>query len=422
MRGRCLDARDGLAQIIERAPTSRARDVFRFGLSQAAGLQDGESRFVTSLLRSHQQDAVRKAVDHHHTHVRRGFDLEVFAVRIAVLLADDDRVGESRIAHFVDQCAEFARAVRVVRLRNDHHFRVRAQTSLHLLIELHVREEEELDRRRIAGHKHQILRCESRVGAFLSVPGGRIHDGRIGVLSPMFRQLHAVVGVVGSRFAVGRCGGAGQCGVGLIGNHHRAMFSADVAHGTSGTARRMKPIERHARHTRNVVVPRTGADDVRGQFVCYRNFGFGRLGERNTYGIADAVGQEGTDAHRTFDAAVLTFAGLRHTQMQGEVHFLAAHGVYQQAHALYHHHRVRGLDRNHHVVKMHLGANTQKFHATLHDARRCVAVAAHDAVRQAAVVHPDAHSRAVGATNVEQLHKAIFQARQFGGIFLVGVF
>ena len=43
----------------------------------------------------------------------------------------------------------------------------------------------------------------------------------------------------------------------------------------------------------------------------------------------DAVGQESTDAHRTFDAAVLAFAGFRHTQMQGEVHFLAAHGIYQ---------------------------------------------------------------------------------------------
>ena len=71
---------------------------------------------------------------------------------------------------------------------------------------------------------------------------------------------------------------------------------------------------------------------------------------------------------------------------------------------------------------MHLGANTQKFHAALHDARGRVAVAAHDAVGQAAVVHSDAHGRAVGATNVEQLHKALFQARQFGGIFLVGVF
>ena len=71
---------------------------------------------------------------------------------------------------------------------------------------------------------------------------------------------------------------------------------------------------------------------------------------------------------------------------------------------------------------MHLGANTQKFHAALHDARGRVAVAAHDAVGQAAVVHSDAHGRAVGATNVEKLHKAIFQARQFGGIFLVGVF
>ena len=71
---------------------------------------------------------------------------------------------------------------------------------------------------------------------------------------------------------------------------------------------------------------------------------------------------------------------------------------------------------------MHLGTDAQELHATLHNAGRCVAITAHDAIRQATVVHPDAHCRAVGATNVEKLHKALFQAQQFGGILLVGVF
>ena len=127
-------------------------------MSQTAGLQDGESRFVAACLRCNEQNAVGKAVDHHHTHVGRRLQLEVFAVGVAILLADDDGVCESRIAHFVNQGAEFARTVRVVRLRDDHHFGMGAQTSLHLLIELHIREEQELDRRGVAGHKHQILR------------------------------------------------------------------------------------------------------------------------------------------------------------------------------------------------------------------------------------------------------------------------
>ncbi len=109
-------------------------------------------------MRRNEQNAVGKAVDHHHTHVGRRLQLEVFAVGVAILLADDDGIREACIAHFVNQCAEFARAVWVVRLRDDHHFGMRAQTSLHFLIELHIREEQELDRCGVAGHKHQILR------------------------------------------------------------------------------------------------------------------------------------------------------------------------------------------------------------------------------------------------------------------------
>ena len=127
-------------------------------MSQTSGLQDGESRFVAPCLRRNEQNAVGKAVDHHHTHVGRCLQLEVFAVGVAILLADDDGVCESRIAHFVNQGAEFARAVRVVRLRDDHHFGMRAQTSLHFLIELHIREEKKFYSCGVAGHKHQILR------------------------------------------------------------------------------------------------------------------------------------------------------------------------------------------------------------------------------------------------------------------------
>ena len=183
----------------------------------------------------------------------------------------------------------------------------------------------------------------------------------------------------------------------------------------------MQPIEFQTAHTRDVVVPRSRPDDVRGQFIGHRDFCFGRLRKRHTNGVADAIGQECTDTHGTFDASVLAFAGFRHTEVEREVHFLAAHRVYEQAHALHHHHGVRSFDRNHHVVKMHLGTDAQELHATLHNARWCVAITAHDAIRQATVIHTDAHCRAVGAANVEELHKAIFQARQFGGILLVGV-
>ena len=94
----------------------------------------------------------------------------------------------------------------------------------------------------------------------------------------------------------------------------------------------------------------------------------------------------------------------------------------EQAHALHHHDSIAGLDADHDILEILALADTQKLHATLHDARGRIAIARHDAVGQATMVHANTDGCAVLATDGEELAEARLEAVQFGVVFLVGVF
>ena len=199
MRSRCLDARNGFLQIVERSSASGARDVFRFGLSQTSGLQHTKGRFISLSQSRSQHDAIGQSVYHKQSHVGCRLDLEIFLLVVAILLAEDDGVGEAFSPHFVHQSAKFSSAVGVVALCNDHHLAVCAQTSLHLIIQLSISQEEEFGRRRISRHEHQILWHIGRISAFFSRPVRGVDDGSRHASAPILGQCATKIGIVGAR-------------------------------------------------------------------------------------------------------------------------------------------------------------------------------------------------------------------------------
>ena len=147
--------------------------------------------------------------------------------------------------------------------------------------------------------------------------------------------------------------------------------------------------------------------DIIHQFAGHGDFRFGRLAQGDADGVAQSVGQQGADAHGGLDASVLAVARFGHAQVQGEVHPLALHRVCQQAHGAHHHHRVRCLDGDDHILEVLVHADAQELHTRLHHAFGRVAVAGHDAVRQRAVVHADADGRVVLLADAEEGDKAV---------------
>ena len=85
--------------------------------------------------------------------------------------------------------------------------------------------------------------------------------------------------------------------------------------------------------------------------------------------------------------------------MQRKTHSFTLHGIDQQTHTTYHHHRVAGFDGHYHVLEIFLHTNAQELHATLHNTFRRISIAAHDAVAQRTVVHTNADGRAVLTAN-----------------------
>ena len=167
---------------------------------------------------------------------------------------------------------------------------------------------------------------------------------------------------------------------------------------------------------------RAGASHVFGQLIGHGNLALGLFTEADAQGIANAVAQEGTDAHRTLDAAVLALARFGHTEMEGIVHALGLHHVAEEAHTLHHHHGIAGLDADHDILEVFAFANAQKLHTALHDARGRIAIARHDTVGKAAVVHADTDGRSVLAADVKKLAETRLEAVEFGIVFFVGIF
>ena len=104
------------------------------------------------------------------------------------------------------------------------------------------------------------------------------------------------------------------------------------------------------------------------------------------------------------------------------MHILGVHGADEATDGLDHDGDVGCLDGDDHVVEAVSPAHAQKLHGALHHAGGGVAVAAHDAVGERAVVDADADGGGVGGAELEEGAQGIVDALQLAGVFFVGVF
>ena len=108
--------------------------------------------------------------------------------------------------------------------------------------------------------------------------------------------------------------------------------------------------------------------------------------------------------------------------MQGIIHTLALHLVYQKAHRTHHYHRVGSLNRDNHIIEIFAFTNTKKLHTALYNAFRCIAITTHDAVGQRPMINSDTHRRMVFFAYLQKRYEAVFYFFDFVGIRLIGIF
>ena len=214
--------------------------------------------------------------------------------------------------------------------------------------------------------------------------------------------MHAVNQAVGTVIEVGLQVDAIEFIGTITGNHHGRLIITNAvthhhgaaAHGTQGVIPLgIVALDRLMALTRG---------DIVNQLACHRNLELRFLTERDTYRVAKTLGHQRTYTHRTLDTAILAKSRLGHAQVQREMHILAVHGIDQTAHRLDHDHDIRRLHRNHHVHEFFLDKHPQEFHHALDHACRSVAIAAHDAVAQRAVVYAQAQCGVVLTAHGEQ--------------------
>ena len=107
--------------------------------------------------------------------------------------------------------------------------------------------------------------------------------------------------------------------------------------------------------------------------------------------------------------------------MQGKVHVFGIHGSHQATHGLDHDHHIAGFHADDHIVKVFGDKHTQELHHAFHHASRSVAIAAHDAVAQRTVVHPQPNGGAMLAANLDERQQRVADFLDFGAILLIGV-
>ena len=157
------------------------------------------------------------------------------------------------------------------------------------------------------------------------------------------------------------------------------------------------------------------------QFASYRHFLLGFLAERDTDGVAQTLGHEGANAHGALDTAILAKSGLGHAQMQREMHILLVHSVNQTPNCLDHDHDIGSLHRDDDIHKLLLHKDTQELHHALDHTSSRVAIAAHDAVAERAVIHAQTHSSTMFTAHGDKGQQFVMYAVQFSLVFLVGI-
>ena len=108
--------------------------------------------------------------------------------------------------------------------------------------------------------------------------------------------------------------------------------------------------------------------------------------------------------------------------MEREIHPFGIHRRYEAAYGLYHYHDIACLDGDDDIEEVVGDGYAQKLHGALYHSGGGVAIAAHDAVAEASVVHTDTDCGVVGTARVEKRYKSVLYAAQFSGVFCVGIF
>ena len=180
---------------------------------------------------------------------------------------------------------------------------------------------------------------EQWVGIALAMPGIERHQ----------EAVHAVDVSVGAVVQVGLQGHVLEFIGPVAGNDHRLATAADAVIDSGGHP----SLGTQGVISRAVLPGDIGMAlplrDIVHEFAGHGHLELRLLAERDTDGVAQALGQQGTDAHSALDAPILAKSRLGHAQVEREVHVLAVHGVHQSPHGLDHHDNVRRLHRDHHV-------------------------------------------------------------------------
>ena len=286
--------------------------------------------------------------------------------------------------------------------------------------------DEELGDEGIARQQWHCIIGEDGIGVGSTVPNGEIHDILL-VGRTILWQILTHIYIVGNEVGISRCssGIIIRCSSRIVGqlrdDDHGHVCSADILYGISGSTLRTEPVELRRCLGRNHHVSGTSGDIVN-EMACHWYLSLGFLGERHSYGVANAVGKQCTNTHGTLDTSVLTLTGFGHSQMERIVHVLLVHLAHQQAHGAHHHHRVAGLDGDDYIIEILLFAYTKKLHTALHDTLGSVAIARHDTVGKRTMVYSDANGSVILLAYIEEGDKSLLQSLEFGGIFLVGIF
>jgi hypothetical protein len=86
-----------------------------------------------------------------------------------------------------------------------------------------------------------------------------------------------------------------------------------------------------------------------------------------------------------------------------------------------HDHDIGSLHRDDDIHELLLNKNPQELHHALDHTCGRVAVAAHDAVAERAVIHTQTHSGAMFTAHGDKGQQFVMNAVQFGLVFLVGI-
>ena len=337
---------------------------------------------------------------------------------MTVHLGEHNGVEQAVRPQLVSQRTLLAEAVLLVGHSHNHYLRVSLQASHVLLRRRAELQHEELHLCLHSTHERRSVVREDRVGVRLAGVGVEVDDVFLSVAA-VLGQISTAIDVVGGHIGVelhalcvvvlskrsnhdGRVRAAdASCSACLatLGAHPREVLRLGSGHeGVSGTLR-----------------------DIVDEVACDGYLRLRLLAQTHADGVADAVGKQCADAHRTLDASVFALASLGHAEVERIVHVSLVHLGDEQAHGAHHDDGVRCLDAYHYVVELLLLADAQKLHAALDDAFRRVAVARHDAVGERTVVHADAHRGVVFAADVEEGHEAVLQLLQLVGILGIGV-